>query len=358
MAGYTPEGAHLVGSVPLSNAGEVFDVLGTTLGRWLRRIPDGETDDETGRRSLYVGYQRPVFADHPLFEVGPMRPEQAIPTAAIAPKPGVTAADLAFGDLGYATNALRSFELFDGRQRSGKLPPHLRFEVCLPVPIESLVSLVAPEAHALVEPAYEAAMNRELARILEGVPHQRLAIQWDICNIIWMWEGWVPAQLASDHPSLKRALVDRVARMSHATPPEVQMGYHFCYGDWNHRHLKEPGDTAVMAELATELTAAVERRVDWLHLPVPIERTDAAYFDPLARATLRPETELYLGLVHFRDGVDGTRKRIDTAASVLQRPFGVAAECGLGRRPAERGGAPDTLADLLKVHAEVSRPVV
>src|SRR5262249_57915345 len=62
------------------------------------------------------------------------------------------------------------------------------------------------------------------------------------------------------------------------------------------------------------------------------------------------------GLVHFRGGEDDTRRRIATARRV--RPeFGVATECGLGRRPPERGGRPDTLDRLLRVHAAVAAPV-
>jgi hypothetical protein len=48
-------------------------------------------------------------------------------------------------------------------------------------------------------------------------------------------------------------------------------------------------------------------------MPVLRNRNDDAYFAPLRRLTPHPETELYLGLVHFTDGVEGTRRRIATA---------------------------------------------
>ena len=38
-----------------------------------------------------------------------------------------------------------------------------------------------------------------------------------------------------------------------------------------------------------------------------------AGFAPLRDLHLHPETELYLGLVHYTDGVEGARKRIETA---------------------------------------------
>src|SRR5262245_54669475 len=42
-AGFLPFGAHLVGSVPLASAEEVFRTLGRDLGDRVRRLPDGET---------------------------------------------------------------------------------------------------------------------------------------------------------------------------------------------------------------------------------------------------------------------------------------------------------------------------
>jgi hypothetical protein len=65
---------------------------------------------------------------------------------------------------------------------------------------------------------------------------------------------------------------------------------------------------------------------------------------------LHPETELYLGLVHFTDGVEGTLKRIKAAQQCVA-DFGVATECGFGRRP------PDSIPALLRIHSQVAEPV-
>ena len=72
----------------------------------------------------------------------------------------------------------------------------------------------------------------------------------------------------------------------------------------------------------------VPRRVDWLHIPVPKSRIDAAYFAPLRTLEIG-NTVLYLGLLHAKDD-DGTKLRIEAASKVIA-PFGLAAECGLGR---------------------------
>jgi hypothetical protein len=113
----------------------------------------------------------------------------------------------------------------------------------------------------------------------------------------------------------------------------------------------------VLAEIANGLGREVPRPIHWLHMPVPIERDDEAYFQPLSQLSLHPETYLFLGLVHIRDGVEGARRRIATAQRVVER-FGVATECGMGRRPAERGGTADGFQELLALHAAVARPVV
>ena len=76
-------------------------------------------------------------------------------------------------------------------------------------------------------------------------------------------------------------------------------------------------------------------------------RTDDAYFEPLSELRRPETTALYLGLVHATDGEVGSRARITTASRHTQR-FGVATECGLGRRP------PETIPELLRIHASVS----
>jgi hypothetical protein len=125
----------------------------------------------------------------------------------------------------------------------------------------------------------------------------------------------------------------------------VELGYHLCYGDAGHRHFKEPHDTAKLVSVANAVAAGVDRPIAWLHLPVPRERADRAYFAPLANLRLHPETELYLGLVHQTDGLEGTRRRAEAARTVV-RSFGLATECGLGRRP------PETARDLLQLHVD------
>ena len=57
----TIKGAHLVGSVPLNNATEVFELTSTILGDHIKRIPDGET----GERDHWIRWQYSQFVENP-----------------------------------------------------------------------------------------------------------------------------------------------------------------------------------------------------------------------------------------------------------------------------------------------------
>lgn len=93
------------------------------------------------------------------------------------------------------------------------------------------------------------------------------------------------------------------------------------------------------------MVAASARPLTWLHLPVPIDHDDEAYFAPLTG--LAPVGELYLGLVHREDGVEGAARRV-AAATPFAPEFGVATECGIGRAPA------GSTEGILRTHADVA----
>ena len=82
-------------------------------------------------------------------------------------------------------------------------------------------------------------------------------------------------------------------------------------------------------------------------MPVPMSRTDDAFFSPLRELALAPETEVYLGVV-ARDGAEATQRRI-AAASRYVLKFGIATECGMAR-----ARTPDLVLRLLDIHAEVA----
>ena len=83
-------------------------------------------------------------------------------------------------------------------------------------------------------------------------------------------------------------------------------------------------------------------------MPVPRDRDDDDYFRPLQ--DLSTDTRLFLGLVHYTDGVEGTTRRIETAKRYVS-DFGIATECGFGRRPKEQ------VPELLDIHRQAAAAI-
>ena len=137
--------------------------------------------------------------------------------------------------------------------------------------------------------------------------------------------------------------------MSFAVPHDVELGIHLCYGDFEAKHFIEPRDAGKMVELANALAKTIDHPLAFIHMPVPVERNDDGFFKPFENMQLDGKTEVYLGLVHAKDGAEGTRKRIATASKYVPR-FGIACECGIAR--ARR---PELVRSLLAIHAESTR---
>lgn len=337
-----PRGAHLVGSVPLPTAEDVLRAAATRAGAQLRRIPDGEVGERLG----WIGFQVGRLGASPQMELVPPDPDHYAPLPVVRRRAGVADAEIGFSDLGYAEAARSSYATFARLREEGVIAAGVRFQVSLPTPLASVASFVAPADQAAVEPAYERAMLAELDAILGEIPHADLAIQWDVAVEFGILEGVWPAPF----DDVEDGIVARLVRLGNAVPIDVELGYHLCYGDYGHRHFVEPADTSTLVRIANRVAAETGRPIAWFHLPVPRERDDEGYFAPLADLRLSPETELYLGLLHATDGVEGAERRI-AAARRAAPAFGVATECGFGRRPAE------TIGPLLDLHAATADPV-
>jgi methionine synthase II (cobalamin-independent) len=231
---------------------------------------------------------------------------------------------------------------------AGVIPLGVKFQVSLPL-TESATRAFLTNAHdfALLWSAYEEALGREITRIVEAIPADDLVIQWDVCVEVLALElqdrfggSWQPTG-----DPFERYLQALTALAKHV-PDQTLMGCHLCYGDLGHHHLVEPADLRLLVRMANAARTAVTRRIDYYHLPVPRNRDDAAYFAPLQDLNIG-EAKLYLGLIHHTDGVEGALRRVRTARQSASG-FGVATECGFGRRP------PETIPQLLRIHREVA----
>jgi len=338
---------HLVGSVPLANAREVFATVSAALGARLKRLPDGET----GERGDWITWLEPVFAENPAFvksgeffrvhESGTGRERYTL-------RSGLSPLDVRFDGLFYADVAKRSYAVFKELKNAGAIAGGVRFQVDL-VPAHSVIWLFLIEAlHAAVDPIYNEALKREIDKLAAAIPHRDLAIQFDVASAVF---ARLQRNEASSYGRSKAEMQETFANilvdLGNRVPADVDLLYHLCYGDSNHRHVVEPTDMGEMVEFANRVSRRIARPVQLIHMPVPRNRTDDAYFAPLKRLKLRPETELCLGLVHHTDGVEGATKRLATAKKYAG-DFAIATECGFGRRD------PRTIPELLRIHAEVA----
>lgn len=345
----SPRGVHLIGSVPhesLASVEQVWSKMLTSLPGRLCRVPDGEL----GSRFYYVNWQASVFPQSVLRAtnmVGDQPSGQF--DASYVPK---------LEDIkptGYDDVAIESYQHFVKQRESGAIAKGIRFQVCLPSPLEAVGIHVHAPYQAAVAPLYEQRMLEALANIQAAIPAEDLAIQWDVAvtfgfieyergNLkVPFFKPWFPNALEHSLEVLKR--------VSFATNKDVEMGYHLCYGDVEHQHFVEPKDTSLIVEVANRMVKDVHpaHSIAYFHLPVPKDRTDAAYFRPLNDLHLPTATQLFLGVVHF-DDLKGTQDRIAAAQQFAPKNFGVATECGMGRTPKEQ------LDGILDVARAVSGP--
>ena len=323
------ERLHLIGSIPLDSSEEVFRTLGRELGPFLRCMPDGET----GERSRWVYFQGQMLRAHPDMEIDPTVPPfpfvqwdgkvvREIPQVRF--KPSVDPDKVVF-ETGYGKAAAASYVVFKRMRDSGAIPGHMRFQVSLPTPHSSGYLYVSSPARQAYFQVYERALLGALANIVQAIPASDLAIQWDVCQEVLAFENYF-----KDRPAdYKKQTFDMLARLGDPVPAGVEMGYHLCYGSPADEHLVQPKDAAILVEMMEGIGAATKRRIDFFHIPVPKERSDAAYYAPLSKWKRPAGTKLYLGLLHFNDAA-GDRARIAAARRAVPE-FGFSAECGWGR---------------------------
>ena len=326
----------------LPDAAAVFTTVGKILGHCCTRIPDGET----GARGYWIRWQEKSFKDNP--DIEPKRPAElkgfkdTLEHPFYGARAGVDPGGVNAGTLGYADHAIESFALFSGLERQGKIPPGLRFQVSLPTPVALLGGFVVIRDRAGLEPALERALLRDLDRLQDEIPHSRLAIQWDVCHEVLGADQGPPLH----YEEAIQGSAQRLGRLCGQVAENVELEIHLCYGDPGHKHIVEPKDLEVAVGFANGICDLSPRRVDYIHMPVPRDRDDEAYFKPLEKFEVPSDTRLVPGLVHYTDGVAGTRSRM-AVADRFTRDYDIGTECGFGRR------APETIPELLHIHREL-----
>ena len=340
------QGVHLVGSVAMTDSETVFRSLSEKLGPWLSRLPDGET----GERHRWIFWQRQMLADHPDMEIDTESDKLAIrqwdgellrELDLIRIKPGTDTSKLAF-ETGYAAAAIESYAVFKRLKAEGAIAKQVRFQVSLPTPMASGYFYVSRPSLPAYLAAYERSILNALDEILAAVPPEELSIQWDVCQEVLIFEDYFKPRPADYKQQIDAELI----RLGNAVPANVDLGYHLCYGSPKDAHLVMPKDTGILVEIANGFLGKLDRPVNFVHLPVPPDRTDEAYYQPLKDLNLPAETTLFLGLIHKNDDA-GNLLRAEVAARVVPA-FGVASECGWGRSD------PQDVPDIISAHRTAS----
>jgi hypothetical protein len=348
-----PTSVHFNGSVNLPDAETVMREISSRIPVGVRRMTDGET----GERGYWILFQIQKFLRMPEFE--PVTVGQAYESSPDAPQmPRLRLAGGASGDrvewpdLGYADAYAESFEIFDRLQRGGTIPTGVRFQAQYPTPLACVASAIVPDDLPAVAASYERALFADLDALLDRLPHNRCAVQWDVAVEFGLLEGAMGPGSAVPTGQITPALVRCVDRV----PAGVPVGLHLCYGDYGHQHFKQPESIQLQVDVVNAVVAAAQRPVNWASFTVPQARNDAGYFAPLRDLAAGQETELCFALVpyHPDEQPDGTAtdqaRHIDAALGLSaagQREWGICTECGMGRVE------PGELPKLLDLHREI-----
>lgn len=338
---------YLVGSVPYPSTQAVFEHVCGAVGPSLKWLPDGET----GERLDWITWLEPIFAasaalepSGKMFRVHP----GASPHTRYTLRPGHRVEDVTFENLFYADNAIRSYETFVRLKRIGTIPAHVKFQVDL-VPAHSVLWLyIEDELQSALDPIYNEAIKREIDKLAKAIPAGELAIQFDVASAVFArLERAQASSYGANKSATQQRFADILVDLASYVPGDIDLLFHFCYGDAGHKHVVEPTDMGDMVVMANSLCQRIARPIQLIHMPVPRDRSDAAYFEPLRSLRLKSETLLCLGLIHHTDGIGGTAKRL-AMASKFVRDFAIGTECGFGRRPVE------TIPELLRIHRDAA----
>ena len=338
---------HFVGSLPLEDAESAFRKIGSDMASCVRRIPDGET----GRRRRWISFIKDILLDHPDMEVDPTVPvfqfiqfdgKVVFEIEQVRFRDGVDPEKVDF-KTGYADDAIRNFGIFDRLQGEGSIPAGVKYQICMATPLAIAYMFVSPHARDAFIPVYGQHLADEVVRIMSSVPQDRISYQWDVCQEVLMWEGYLDQK---QHPNYKTEILESMSWLGSLVPATVELGYHLCYGSPADEHLILPKDMGNLVEIANGISAGATRPLQYIHMPVPHDRNDEAYFVPLGGLKLAAGTDLYLGCVHH-DQADGNANKL-ALAQKYTKVAGVGAECGLGR------GRPELFEDVLEQHRKLS----
>ena len=227
------KGCHLIGSTALPDAETTFRECTTHLPNRLKRLPDGEP----GIRTNFTVFQIGFFSAVPEM-MTEFKNNMPIPARDYTPEQvaaGIEKLKQANPSTGYGEAALESYATFARLKAEGVIPRETRFQVCLPTVASVVQIFVQRDFQVAAAPVYEAALLGALKRMQEGIPHEELAVQFDLAGDTALWEDvemYRPWFFSGEGELKERKeyLVELVVRMIGAVEEGVEVGVHNCYG--------------------------------------------------------------------------------------------------------------------------------
>lgn len=321
--------AHLVGSIPMADAGEAMRVAVERFGPRLDQLPDGET----GERRNWIVHVIDGLQRHPAFELvrtGDWSSYDATPRYRVRAGERLYGAAL---DLGIAAAARASLPVY----RAQRVSAEQGFQVGIPGAIDLAMSAFGP--------AGPVRYAGQFAEALAGAMREVHALGGD--DVLFQVE--IPAELVllirAPRPARKalaRVLAGRVAALALGAPAGARFGVHLCLGDLRHRALGRMDDAEPLVQLANALAERwpATRPLQYVHAPLaaavdpPVD--DARFYRPLRDLRLRG-ARLVAGYAHEGQDLAAQRRIRGYVEDAAGGTVDVSTSCGLGRR--DRSGA-------------------
>ena len=201
-----------------------------------------------------------------------------------------------------------------------------------------------------LDPVYNEALKREIDKIAAALPHDEIAIQFDVASAVFArLQRNEPNAYGKDRAEMLATLLRDPDRPRPSTcRPTSSCMFHFCYGDSNHKHVVEPTDMGDMVDDGQPARGR-HQTADRAHPHAGAARPRRRRLFRAAQAAAAQARNRIMprpGALHRR------RRRHAPAAGRRRAPcrgdFSIATECGFGRRD------PKTIPELLRIHAEIA----
>lgn len=208
--------------------------------------------------------------------------------------------------------AIEDFRHFWQGKLEGIIDAPLRYLVALPTPFTQLQAAAPGDPDPQAWQALQQQCLQSLQALLQDIPPEQLAIQWDAPAELRLWE--TRGRDLTAPRGVPERVLEQFVRLYEALPSTVHTGLHLCQGPAG------PSGASSLAQavrLAGAVIASTEREPGWLHFSVPAEATDPEWYAPLANLQLWPAMEVHVGVVQADCGATEAVNRLAAAQAVL-----------------------------------------